>query len=78
MSVVFRSKICGKVTKGYLTARTMRTQSRVEPGEIFFTLKNLDKVTFDSLVEARVMPTPTSQLPEEREFVVDTRASSTC
>ena len=28
-----RSKICGKVTKGYLTARTVRPQSRVHSGE---------------------------------------------
>ena len=36
---------------------------------------NTDKATFYSPVEPRAMPAPTSKLPEEREFVVDSGAS---
>ena len=38
-------------------------------------LKNSDKAAFHTPVEVRVMPTPTSKRPEEREFVVDSGAS---
>ena len=38
-------------------------------------LKNADKATFYTPIEARVMPAPTSKSPEEREFVVDSGAS---
>ena len=37
--------------------------------------KNTDKATFYYPVEVRVMPAPTSRLPEDREFVVDSGAS---
>ena len=37
--------------------------------------KNSDKATFYSPAGARVMPAPSSHLPEEREFVVDAGAS---
>ena len=37
--------------------------------------KNTDKATFHSPIEARAMPAPTSKNPEEREFVVDSRAT---
>ena len=43
--------------------------------KIFFMLKNLDKATIYSPVEARAVPAPTSLLPEEREFVVNSGAS---
>ena len=48
----------------------MRPQCRVEK---LYKPKNLDKATFYSPVEARAMPATTSQLPEEREFVVDSK-----
>ena len=38
-------------------------------------LKNADKTTYYTLIEARVMPAPTSKSPEEREFKVDSGAS---
>ena len=38
-------------------------------------LKNWDKATLYSPIEARATPAPTSKCPEEREFVVDTGAS---
>ena len=53
----------------------MRPQSRVEPGENLCKRSNLDKATFYSPAEARRIPAPTSQIPEEREFVVDSGAS---
>ena len=40
-----------------------------------YKLKNADKATYYSPIEARVMPAPTSKRPEEREFVVDPGAS---
>ena len=40
-----------------------------------YKLKNADKATFYSSIEARVMPAPTSKSPEEREFRVDPGAS---
>ena len=44
-------------------------------GENIYKLKNSDKTTLKTLIEARVMPAPTSKRPEEREFVVDSGAS---
>ena len=40
-----------------------------------YKLNNTDKATFYFPVEVRAMPTPTSKLPEELEFVADSRAS---
>ena len=40
-----------------------------------YKLKNADRTTFYFPVEARLTPTPTSQSPEQREFVVDFGAS---
>ena len=40
-----------------------------------YKLKNVDKASFCTPVEAKVMPAPTSKRPEEREFVVDSGAS---
>ena len=40
-----------------------------------YKLKNADKATFETPVEARVMSAPTSKRQEEREFVVDSGAS---
>ena len=37
--------------------------------------KNSDKTTFCSPIEVRATPALTSKLPEERELVVDSRAS---
>ena len=54
----------------------MRPQSSVGLGETWLQAqKNKDKATFYSLIEARAMLAPTSTSPEEREFVVDSRAS---
>ena len=41
----------------------------------FYKLKYTNKATFSSPIEASAMPAPTSILPEEREFVVDSGAS---
>ena len=41
----------------------------------FYKLKYTNKATFSSPIEASAMPAPTSKLPEEREFVVDSGAS---
>ena len=43
--------------------------------ENIYKLKNADKGTFYSPIEAMVMPAPTSKSPEEREFVVDSETS---
>ena len=40
-----------------------------------YKLKNVDKATFYSPIEAKIMPAPTSKRPKEREFVVDSGAS---
>ena len=40
-----------------------------------YKLKKSDKATFDTLLEAKVMPAPTSTRPEEREFAADSGAS---
>ena len=40
-----------------------------------YKLKSADKATFYTLIEARVVPAPTSKRPVEREFVVDSGAS---
>ena len=54
----------------------MRPRSGVWLGEKLFTkLKNADKATFYTSVEARTMLAPTSKSPEEREFVVESGAS---
>ena len=42
--------------------------------KVFYNLKNTDKATFYSPVEARAMRAPTSKLPEDGEFVVDSGA----
>ena len=39
-----------------------------------YQLKNADKATFYTSVEARAMPAPTSKSPGEREFAVDSGA----
>ena len=44
-------------------------------GENVYKLKNADKTTFYTAIEATVMPTPTSKRQEERQFVVDSGAS---
>ena len=40
-----------------------------------YNLKNTDKATLFFPIEARAMPAPTSKLPEDREFFVDSGAS---
>ena len=54
----------------------MRPQSSVGFAEKnIYKLKNSDKATLYSLVEARATPAPTSKSSEERDFVVDSGAS---
>ena len=53
----------------------MRPRSSMELGENVYKLKNKAKATFYSPTEARAMLAPTSKSPEERELVVDSRAS---
>ena len=58
-----------------LCTQKMRPQSNMELGENVDKLKNSDKTTFLSLIEAKVVQPPSSTRPEEREFEVDSRAS---
>ena len=44
-------------------------------GEKCLKAENTDKATFYCPIEAKATPAPTSKSPEEREFVVDFRAS---
>ena len=68
-------KFAGRSQRGYLAARAMRPQGRVGTW-IFFTSSRIwTKLRFYFPVEARAVPAPTSLLPEEREFVVDSGAS---
>ena len=64
-----------EVTRGNLAPRKMRPRSSMVLGEKNHKLNNADKATFYSPVEVKAMPAPTSKSPEEREFVVDFRAS---
>ena len=68
-------QIQGGVTRGNLAPRRMRPRSSMGFGENIFKLKNSDKTTFYTPIEAQVMLAPTSTRPEEREFVVDSGAS---
>ena len=43
--------------------------------KIFSSSRIRTKLRFETLIEARVMPAPTSKRPEDREFVVDAGAS---
>ena len=52
----------------------MCRHSSVRFAENIFKLKNPDKATFSTPLEARVMSAPTPKRPEEREFVVDSGA----
>ena len=61
-----RSKIWGKVTRGYHATRTMRLQSRDGSDEILYKLSKLVKATFYLLAEARKMPAPPSQCPKKK------------
>ena len=47
----------------------------VDSAKLFHKLKNADKTTFYSSIEARRMPALTSKSPEEQEFVVDSGAT---
>ena len=53
----------------------MRSQRRMGSGGNFCKLKVKDKTTFYSHTEARVMLASSSKRPEERELLVDSRAS---
>ena len=70
-----RAKIRNKITRGDPAPRKMRPQSSMGFAKNIYKLKNADQATFDSSIEAKVMPTPSSTSPEEREFVVDSGAS---
>ena len=47
----------------------------LDSAKLFHKLKNADKTTFYSSIEARRMPALTSKSPEEQEFVVDSGAT---
>ena len=47
----------------------------MEYGENLYKLKNSDKTSFKTPIEANIMPALSSKRPEEREFVVDSGAS---
>ena len=61
--------------RGHLARRKMRPQSSMGLGENIYKLKSADRTTFFSPVEVKATPAPTSKLPEERKFVVDSGAS---
>ena len=63
-------------TNIYNATRKMRPHSSVGLGENIYKLKNADKAAFYTPFEARVLLAPTSKSPEEREFAVDSGASS--
>ena len=56
-------------------ARAMCPRSSVEIGKNILKVKEKDKTTFFSPSENRCLPSPSNLQPEEREFVVDSRAS---
>ena len=53
----------------------MRPQRGMGLTKNVYNIKNTDKATLHSPIDAKAMPAPTSKTPEEREFVVDSRAS---
>ena len=53
----------------------MRPQSSVGCGDKHSQAQEFGQNTLCTLIEAKVMPTPTSTRPEEREFAVDSGAS---
>ena len=62
--------------KGDLAPRRMRPQSCMGFDETYFyKLKNADKATFHTPIEARALPAPSPKRREEKEFVVDSGAS---
>ena len=64
-----------KITWGDLATRNMRPQRSLGFVENIYKIKNADKATFYTPIEARVMLAPASKSPVEREFVVDSGAS---
>ena len=79
----------GSIARRYSKVPTSRTQSvrsqiseerildeNFAPRKNVHKLKHTDKATFCSPIEARATPAPTSKSPEEREFVVDSGAST--
>ena len=73
-----RSKIWGKVTRGYHATRTMRLQSRDGSDEILYKLSKLVKATFYLLAEARKMPAPPSQMPKKKKLWLILELQCTC
>ena len=75
MSIVFARQNSGK---DHMRRPCTKKDALVEWHGIwrtYYKLKNADKTTVYSPIEAKVMPSPTSKSPEEREFVVDSGAS---
>ena len=75
MSIVFARQNSGK---DHMRRPCIKKDALVEWHGIwrkYYKLKNADKTTVYSPIEARVMPSPTSKSPEEREFVVHSGAS---
>ena len=60
---------------GHLAPRTMCPQRSMGLGQKVYKLKARHQATFYSPTEARVMLAPSSQKPEERDFVVDSGVS---
>ena len=75
MSVALARQNSGKDHMRRPCTKKDRPQSSMGIGENIYKLKNADKATFYTPSEARVMSAPTSISPEEREFVVSSRAS---
>ena len=75
MSVVFASRNSRKDHVRKPCTKKHAPAKQCGFGENIYKLKNSDKTTFYIRGEAKVMTTPTSKSPEEREFVVDSGAS---
>ena len=75
MSIVFARQNSGKDHMRRLCTKKDALLERHGIWRKYYKLKNADKTTVYSLIEAKVMPSPASKSPEEREFVVDSGAS---
>ena len=62
MCVVLARPNSGKDHMRDLAQRKMRPQSSMGFGENIYKLKNADKASFHSSIEAEVMPAPTSKI----------------
>ena len=76
MSAVFARQNSGKDhMRKHCTMKDAPREAAWDLARNIYKLKSSDKTTFNTPVEAKVLPALTSKRPEEREFVVDSGAS---